>query len=207
MTSKTKCNDVSGNHNHGTCKNLTSATGPAGRQNMSLEFTGNSDSYMLISDPKGLDVGKHGTGSFTYTSYVYSTRDDAVFIEWWEYRRQLHIWSYPYRNLYFHMVFLYRDGYGWTRSLNSPLYQWHFFGVIYDNTNTTAVLTLKVDSAVTSFNVPKGRPYTSGTNIYIGKRPSSTVFRGKMSCVMLFDKALDLTELGDVQRFCLRQPN
>jgi hypothetical protein len=93
-----------------------------------------------------------------------------------------------------------------SRPLPMTLNAWHFFAASYNY--NTGKLTMKVDSDTWTVDAPKMHARTKVPLVYIGRRYRSTSiseswYKGKMSCVMLFDQALTADKMEEARKYCL----
>jgi hypothetical protein len=204
MNFKTMTKDVSGNENHGIGYGLKLAKGPSGKDNTALQFAGISTSYMKIARTALLDVG--ATGSFAYTSFINTDKSTACL---WEWTDQTYVWSWTYKELVANFPSrVNTQRYYNTESLPLEYNKWLFIGVSFDVVKWK--LVLKVNDNVKSFNVsPRNLARTTASWIHLGHRSGSgsieqkSYYRGRMSCVMLYNVALTPEEMERAMRFCL----
>jgi hypothetical protein len=96
-----------------------------------------------------------------------------------------------------------RDGSSsFTRNVAARLHQWNFMAISFNRAAGT--LLFKVNDKTQSFYVGTRWPKTSANTIFFGYRPNSQngIFKGKMSCVMLFGSALNKGQLENIRKYC-----
>jgi hypothetical protein len=208
--------DDSGYGNHARGSDVTLTSGPSKLANTAYEFHGRDTSFLKIARAPVLDLG--AKGSFSYSAFIYLTKTTGSLMEWNPIPKYygLHFWISSSTGEFLKVVIPDYTTHDNVNIINEnhipavPLKRntWQFVAVSYDFQN--GKITIKVDSTVESMTVSKIRPRTNGNIpfIYIGRRVrydylSESLFKGKMSCVMLFNQTLTTDQLEEARKYCL----
>ncbi|XP_064630328.1 mucin-2-like isoform X2 [Lineus longissimus] len=204
MNSQSVTRDASESRNDGLGHNLVLAEGPSGDKDTALAFSGNINSYMDIPASSILDVG--AGGSFSYTGFIKLDRTGGYIWAWLGPTPQSAITISNQRLLVILQSLDIGVGFTDPKLPQVELNRWSFIGVSYDYTNLLLRIKINEDDHVVP--MPRLRARTDGSQIYVGKQPHTVVsdansFRGSMSCLMLFDVALDASAMERVRAYCL----
>ncbi|XP_064629379.1 uncharacterized protein LOC135488656 [Lineus longissimus] len=212
MNGEVKGRDLSGNGNQATFKGLTYTTGPTGLQNGAVRFHGNSTSYAWVTKTSVLDVRKYG--GFSFAGFIKSLGGTSEpLVEWPRdsdnSKYGCYIWCHGKQNLHINVYHTIADTHADFPSLVCTKNVWKFFGISYDKSSGKVVGFM---DGVTEVKVVKknvAADTSTASKVYFGYRQPSNIyskhFNGGMSCMMLFNTALNGSDFKRVRKLCLKR--
>lgn len=177
------------------------AIGPGRRPGEAYEFTGRPNSFIKIPNNGRLDTVKAIT---VLISVLPKSRQGPIFqfsetgygFRLWMMRRNMVIAEFVSRSPRIKKPYL--------ASIKIKPWKWNVVGMSYDK--TTGIATLFVN------NVPVIRKklghFDLATNypVFMGAKPGDKrVFRGRVSCLQIFDKALNTAQVSKAGRACFKK--
>lgn len=196
--------DISGNRSPtGKLVGVKSAPGPDGRSDGATQFLGNANSYIDIPNTNAkLDA----MASMTILAWVYH---EGISGPIFNYRRGpgwgVHLWLVTPRTLF--VRFLRRDG-KFTAPLSGTRIRlryraWNYVGATYDYRTGIARLWLNA-RLIAEKKIGRHRLATNYP-VRIGARVrDSRYFKGRISCVQIFSKALNSGQIKAAAKTCFR---
>lgn len=183
--------------------NVKLARGPDKRKGGAFELTGRPDSYIRIPNAGRMDTRK----AVTILVWVLPKNRMGPIVQFSSTGFAVRLWMMR-RNMVF-AEFVTRQSRKkkpYLASVNgvSP-WKWNLFGMAYDKVTGTATLFVNSKPVVRK----KLGPFQLSTNhnVYLGARPGDKqYFRGRVSCLQFFDKALASHQVAKMGKNCLRAP-
>lgn len=200
----TKGKDISfGRNPRGITGGIKYAPGPDNSPGGSIQFLGNKNSYVLFPNNGKLDTKK----SITLLAWIYPSGIQGPIFNYMPNGWGLHFWLVARNTLF--ARFIRRKG----RVATTPIYsrsvrprKWQFVGATYDY--RTGIARLFVGSRFVA-NKAIGR-FRLATNypVRMGARAGDKrYFKGRISCMQVFNRALNRNQILVRQRRCFRKGN
>ena len=183
--------------------NVRLANGPDKRKGGSYEFTGRPDSYIKIPNAGRMDTRK----AMTILVWVLPKNRIGPIVQFSSQGFAVRLWMMR-RNMVF-AEFVTRQSRKKKPYLASiegvSPWKWNSFGMAYDKATGTATLFVNskpvVRKKIGSFDL------ATNYDLYLGARPGDKqYFRGRVSCLQFFDKALGSHQVSKMEKNCLRAP-
>ncbi|XP_057314445.1 uncharacterized protein LOC130655679 isoform X2 [Hydractinia symbiolongicarpus] len=170
-------------------------TGPGGVKDDAFLFKGNQSSYIEIPNTGKLDTKK----SITLLANIFPTGENGPIINYKKDGWGVHLWQFSKTQLF--ARFVTRDGEMSTQPLGThvlELNKWNQVGASYDVNSGVAQLWHD-GKMVKSRNIGQIELLTNAP-IRLGAREGDDrYFKGKISCVQIYDKALKEEQIGDLK--------
>ncbi|XP_019624450.1 PREDICTED: uncharacterized protein LOC109470109 [Branchiostoma belcheri] len=187
--------DISGNGNDATGEGVALGTGMYGEPEGSYVLSGNSTSYIEIPDDRTLDTRY----SLTILASVYPTGQSGPLLHYGDNSSGVHMWQ---DSTYFLNARLFSRNATINQTTQAQyltLNQWNSVGLTYDyNSGILKLWSEGLEISSTDIGV-----YQLGTNhaVRIGAVGSDS-FNGSVSCVQIYDVALNQSEIEHAGRLC-----
>lgn len=199
MNGKTRGKDVGPRKNPaGRPYNVRQAPGPDGWPRGSYYFPGRPNSYIYFPNNGGIDARK----SITVIGWVYPEKSGPIF----HYNPRswgVHIWYLAPNKLF--ARFQRRSGRTSPHILSHRLNRkkWSYFGATYDH--KTGLATLWVNGQpVAQRNIGVIRLATNHPAVMGKKTGDRRYFRGRISCVQVYDVALTGPQIRKLKKICIK---
>ncbi|XP_065670479.1 uncharacterized protein LOC100203426 isoform X28 [Hydra vulgaris] len=175
-------------------------SGPTGLKDDAFLFKGNRSSYIEIPNDGKLDV-KH---SLTILANIYPMGEDGPIINFKRDGWGVHLWQFSKTQLF--VRFVTREGKMSMQPLGTRVLQlnkWNQVGATYDKSSGVAQLWHD-GKMVKSRNIGQVDLLTNAP-IRLGAREGDDrFFKGKISCIQIYDRALSADQIGEVKH-CPKQ--
>lgn len=177
--------------------------GPDKRPGSAYELKGKPDSYIKIRNRGRLDTSKAMTVLIwalpkNRMGPIVQFADKGVAVRLWMMRRNMVFAEFVTRQSRRKLPYL--------ASVDGVLpWKWNHFGMSYDKASGKATLFVNSKPVVRK----KIGYFDLSTNhdVYLGARPGDKqYFRGRVSCLQFFDKALSSHQVKKMEKKCLRAP-
>lgn len=178
-------------------------TGPDKRPGSAIKFTGKPNSYIRIPNKGRMDTSK----SMTILIWALPKNRMGPIVQFGDKGSAVRLWMMR-RNMVFaeFVTRQTRRKRPYLASVDDVLpWKWNYFGMSYDKPSGTATLFVNSKPVVRK----KIGYFDLSTNhdVYVGGRPSEKqFFRGKLSCLQFFDKALTSHQVKKMEKNCYRAP-
>ncbi|XP_022799604.1 uncharacterized protein LOC111337536 isoform X3 [Stylophora pistillata] len=186
--------DAGPNHENGVLSNVELASGPDGHDDGAYEFKGTADSFVEIPNDGKMDT----QNSMTILANIYPTGSGGPILNYKTDGWGVHLWQFESTELF--VRFVHRNGV-FHKPIASRvllLNEWNQVGATYDNTTGVAQLWHN-GKMVKSRNIGQIKLATQYP-IRIGARDGDDRrFAGKISCLQIYDKALDEQQIGNLK--------
>ncbi|XP_027047022.1 uncharacterized protein LOC113674731 isoform X3 [Pocillopora damicornis] len=186
--------DAGPNHENGVLSNVELASGPDGLEDGAYEFKGTADSFVEIPNDGKMDT----QDSMTILANIYPTGSGGPILNYKTDGWGVHLWQFESTELF--VRFVHRNGV-FHKPIASRvllLNEWNQVGATYDNTTGVAQLWHN-GKMVKSRNIGQIKLATQYP-IRIGARDGDERrFAGKISCLQIYDKALDEQQIGNLK--------
>ncbi|XP_078359625.1 uncharacterized protein LOC144644082 isoform X4 [Oculina patagonica] len=186
--------DAGPSHENGVLSNVDLGTGPGDSEDEAYEFKGTADSFVEIPNDGKLDT----QNSMTILANVYPTGSGGPILNYKTDGWGVHLWQFESNELF--VRFVHRNGvfHKPIASRVLQLNEWNQVGATYDNTTGVAQLWHN-GKMVKSRNIGQIKLATQYP-IRIGARDGDERrFAGKISCLQLYNKALDEQQIGNLK--------
>ena len=202
LSSRTRGRDISRYRNpSGYLRSVRLSPGPDGRPRGSYYFYGRSTSYIQFPNRGRLDTKR----SITLLAWIYHQGNSGPIFNYMPNGCGVHFWMISRRTLF--ARFTRRRGRRFTSALGSNRVvpgRWQFVGATYNQRTGRAKLFVNnrftTRKYVGRFRLATNYPVRMGARI--GDR---RYFRGKISCMQVFDRALNRRQILRRKRTCLRK--
>ncbi|XP_078665528.1 uncharacterized protein LOC144907954 [Branchiostoma floridae x Branchiostoma belcheri] len=187
--------DISGNGNDATGEGVALGTGMYGEPEGSYVLSGNSTSYIEIPDDRTLDTRY----SLTILASVYPTGQSGPLLHYGDNSSGVHVWQDSTYFLHARLFSRNATINQTTQAQYLTLNQWNSVGMTYDyNSGILKLWSEGLEISSTDIGV-----YQLGTNhaARIGAVGSDS-FNGSVSCVQIYDVALNQSEIEHAGRLC-----
>ena len=183
--------------------NVRLADGPDKQKRSAYEFTGRPDSYIKIPNAGRMDTRK----AMTILIWALPKNRMGPLVQFARKGFAVRLWMMR-RNMVF-AEFVTRQ----TRRKKPYLasikgvspWKWNHFGMTYDKATRTA--TLFVNSKPVVRKKIGAIDLSTNHNVYLGARPGDKqYFRGRVSCLQFFDRALSSQQVAKMEKYCFRAP-
>lgn len=191
--------DLSPNQNEpGTPHNFQLTPGPFGRPNGSYWLSGTSSSYIEFPNDGGLDTRY----SFTSLVWVFPENVDGPIVNYGTDNFGVHLWILD--NKIFARSVTRLGGLGPVQTKSVQHHAWNFIGFSYDY--DIGVQKLWIEGKVYDVLTADQFEQRTQDNIRMGKRDGDLrFFKGRISCLQLYNKALTEREVQAVRGMCFRK--
>ena len=200
LNSKTRGRDIGPRKNQpARSRGVRLAPGPDGFPRGSFYFPGGRGSYTYFPNNGGIDT----RNSITLLVWVYPESGGPIF--YYKPRGSgVSLWVIRQRTLY--VKFVRRSGKGAfvlrTRGLRPSA--WNYVGASYDSNSGLATLWREF-APIAQRNIGRGLRLATNYPAIMGSRPGSrTYFRGRISCMQVFDVALNGPQMRKRRNVCFR---
>ena len=179
------------------------ANGPDKLSGGAYEFTGRPNSFIKIPNAGRMDTRK----AMTILIWVFPKSRIGPIVQFASQGFAVRLWMMR-RNMVF-VEFVTRQSRKkkpYLASIDGVLpWKWNLFGMSYDKTTGTATLFVNskpvVRKKIGSFDL------STNHDVYLGARPGDKqYFRGRVSCLQFFDKALSSYQVTKMKKKCFRAP-
>lgn len=191
--------DLSPNQNEpGTPHNFQLTPGPFGRPNGSYWLSGTSSSYIEFPNDGGLDTRY----SFTSLVWVFPENVDGPIVNYGTDNFGVHLWILD--NKIFARSVTRLGGLGPVQTKSVQHHAWNFIGFSYDY--DIGVQKLWIEGKVYDVLTADQFEQRTQDNIRMGKKDGDLrFFKGRISCLQLYNKALTEREVQAVRGMCFRK--
>ena len=192
-----KARDISFSRNPpGHLHNVKAAPGPDGRQGTSYQFYGRHNSYITLPNNGKLDAKR----SITILVHIFYSGHSGPIVHYYARGWGVHLWIKK-KKLFARFT---RRKNGFTQSLSSGAVKpnmWQFVGTSYDFRTGVAKLFLKgrviARHRIGRIRLATQHPIRVGAKIGDGR-----YFRGKISCIQIYNVALTARQIAARERRC-----
>lgn len=194
-----KARDVSFSRNPtGRLYNVKPAPGPDGRQGTSYQFYGRRNSFITLPNRGKLDTRR----SITILAYIFHSGHSGPIVHYYARGWGVHFWMINQRTIF--VRFMKRRSRGATHSLASRSIRpntWQFVGTSYDHRTGVAKLFLNgrviAKRRIGRIRLATNYPIRVGAKIGDGR-----YFRGRISCIQIYNVALTARQIAARARRC-----
>lgn len=177
------------------------APGPDGKPSGSYSFSGQRNSYILFPNNGRIDTKR----SITILAWVYHTGRSGPIFNYMPNGWGVHLWIVGRGRLFARLMKRGRNPRS-TRPISSKRlrpYTWHYVAMTYDFNSGVARLFVNsrriAQRRIGKFKIATNYPVRMGAKI--GDR---RYFRGRISCVHVYDIALNANQIARRKRRCFR---
>ncbi|XP_048583834.1 uncharacterized protein LOC5504590 isoform X1 [Nematostella vectensis] len=185
----------------GVLSNIYMSPGPRGHSNNSARFTGFMDSFITFPNNGALDI----ISSITILAWIYPTTYGGTIFNYGSSPSGVHIsLVFPGK---LSAEFYDRDvpkSFAVVTGGVIPLNKWSYIGVVYDYSSGLTRLFVK-NETVTSRRIYSLTRLDTRGDVRVGSLPGRTGYKGRISCLQIYDVALSDWKVLDVREICTKK--